>query len=104
MEAEARRAVSDPRPTPDRPEMNAVARAILGAALLRQGRHAEAAVELRAAVAADPRVIPAHGLLALALLRTGDREAARAALLELKRRAPDSPLADEILREMDRRP
>ena len=82
-EREARRAAADPPVIPGRPVMNAVARAILGGALLRQGRFTEAVPELRAGIAGDSRLAPAWGMLGMALLGTGDRQGARAAFVEL---------------------
>ncbi len=99
-EREARRAVAAPPPIPHRPAMSAVARTILGSVLQREGRHAEAIVELRAAVTARPNDTVAWGLLGLSLLQTGDRSGAREAFTELKRRVPASGFADRMLQEV----
>ena len=101
-EIEARRAVADPPPLPGRPAMNGRARVVLAAALQQQGRHAEAVRELRAALEARPDAAIAWGMLGTSLLETGDREGARAAFQELKRRMPGSAFADQMLSEIDR--
>jgi len=99
IEREARRAVAAPPALPGRPAMNAVARTILGFVLQREGRHAEAIEELRAAVTARPNDTVGWGLLGLSLLQTGDRPGARSAFMELKRRLPSSAFADRMLKE-----
>ncbi len=101
-EREARHAVEDPPVLPDRRAMNSTARVILGSALQRQGRHAEAAAEFRAALETRPDAVLAYGLLATSLAATGDRAGARSALEKLQRRFPDSEFARQMLEELDR--
>ncbi|MBI3448658.1 MAG: hypothetical protein HY049_07065 [Acidobacteria bacterium] len=100
IEAEARRAVGAPESLPGRPAMNSVARTILGSALRNQRRFAEAAAELRLAVAARPRNSVAWGLLGLSLAESGDRAGAREAFLELRRLVPGSTFAQRMIDEL----
>jgi hypothetical protein len=103
-EREARRAVAETPRLPGRPPMEATARVILGAALQRQGRHAEAAEELRASLRARPDAPAVYGLLGVSLMAAGDRAGAREAFLELRRRVPGSRFAEEMLRQVEAGP
>jgi hypothetical protein len=101
LEAEARRAVSDPPVLQGRPAVNATARLLLSAVMQTQGRHAEAAAELKASIAARPDSTLAWGMLGTSLMAVGDRGGAREAFEELRRRVPGSEFADQMLREIE---
>jgi tetratricopeptide (TPR) repeat protein len=84
--AEARAAEALLRGAVQRAPQSAAAHDSLGMHLLRQGRYNEAALELRAAAALDPRDTGALFSLGRALRLAGRREEARQALSEFARR------------------